>query len=662
MSEDVCESCGAANPQGTQFCRACDAYLGWDTGATTIGGHPAVATVPDTVDTVETAEAVAPLPASHQGETATAVRAAPADARAPEVHAATTEVTLVPEQPGTVTARVSNRSSVVDGVLVEVEESPDWLDVSPAPLRLMPGDEGTLEVALRIRDGALVPAQRLTVQLHVCSESAPDRRVPVAVTLTVAPHGPPATLDVQPRLLRLTDEARARFVVRIDNRRANYPQGFELSGGDPEGVVRFGFVPRVVQVPAGQLVEVRGHFMAPAPAPGQDATRQLTVTAANDGGESVATLTLVQHTSPEPEVVPVGVRLSPRELRVTNAVAADFEVHVDNRGGREAVELALGGRDPARSLVITLAPQRLLAPPGQVTVARGHVQLTEAVPRGRTVVRPFTVVAGDGASEHEAPGSLEVTMTPSPITTAQLQVTPRHLTRADTRHGSFAVLVDNTAGQQPLSVRLTAVDSHGTARVGFTPPVVSAPPGGVGQARMTVQAPPPPGGESVTRDLEITADDGEGRLLAHAAFTQTASDRRPLLRTLLVLGGAALVLLGTLLPWNLLTTADGSTIVATAPVQALGDLRNVSETAAVHLVAAATRVLLVVLAVAMAFGVTGKGSLTRKTALLVVLLSVAYVIAAIVVRGATFRLDGGLLLLWTGAVAGYVGGVLARPA
>ncbi|MBD8063041.1 hypothetical protein [Oceanitalea stevensii] len=659
MSEDVCESCGAANPQGTQFCRACDTYLGWDTGATTIGGHPAVATVPDTIDTVETAEAVAP---ASQGETATAVRTAPADARAPEVHAVTTEVTLVPEQPGTVTARVSNRSSVVDGVVVEAEETPDWLEVSLAPLRLMPGDEGTLDVGLRIRDGALVPAQRLTVHLHVCSESAPDQRVPVAVTVTVAPYGPPATLDVQPRLLRLTDEARARFAVRIDNRRANFPQSFELSGADPEGVVRFGFVPRVVQVPAGQLVEVRGHFMAPAPAPGQDATRQLTVTAANDGGEFTATFTLVQHTSPEPEVVPVGVSLSTRELRVTNAVAADFEVHVDNRGGREAVELALGGRDPARALVITLAPQRLLVPAGQVAVARGHVQLTEVVPRGRTVVRPFSVVAGDGVTEHEAPGSLEVTMTPSPITTAELHVTPRHLTRADTRHGTFAVAVDNTAGQGPLAVRLGAVDSHGTARVTFTPPVVTAPPGGVGQARMTVDAPLPQGGESVTRELEVSADDGEGRLLAQAAFTQTSSDRRPLLRTLLVLGGAAFVLLGSLLPWNLLTSADGLTIVGTAPLAALGDVADISPDEGTHLVAAAARVLLAVLAVAMAFGVTGKGSLTRKTALLVVLLSVAYVIAAITVRGAVLTLSLGLLLVWAGAVAGYIGGVLARPA
>lgn len=656
MSEDVCESCGTANPQGTAFCRACDAYLGWDTGATTIGGHPAVATVPETVATA--AAGTAPL----EGEGATAVRVTTADARAPEVHAATTEVTLVPEQPATVTARVANRSAVVDGVVVVAEETPEWLEVSPAPLRLMPGDEGTLEVVLRIRDGALVPAQRLTVALHVCSESAPDRRAPVPVTLTVAPHGPPATLDVQPRLLRLTDEARARFVVRLDNRRANYPQSFELSGGDPEGVVRFGFVPRVVQVPAGRLVEVRGHFMAPAPAPGQDATRQLTVTATNDGGESSATLTLVQHTSPEPEAVPVAVSLWPRELRVTNAVAADFEVHVDNRGGREPVELALGGRDPARALVVTVAPQRLLVPPGQVAVARGQVRLAELVARGRTVVRPFSVVAADGVTEHEAPGSLEVTMTPSPITTAQLQVTPRHLTRTDTRLGSFAVVVDNTSGQEPLEVRLGAVDSHGTARVTFTPPVVSAPPGGVGQARMTVDAPPPPGGESVTRELEVTAADGEGRLLAQAAFTQTTSDRRPLLRTLLVLGGAAFVLLGTLLPWNLLTTADGLTIVATAPLGALGEVPNVSEDAVVHLVAAAARVLLAVLAVAMAFGVTGSGSLTRKTALLVVLLSVAYVVAAVVVRGAGLELGGGLLLVWVGAVAGYVGGVLARSA
>ncbi|WP_152193174.1 hypothetical protein [Georgenia satyanarayanai] len=657
--EDVCESCGAANPQGTAFCRACDAYLGWDTGATTIGGHPADATVPETVEAVAT---TAPGPAPGPAEGTTAVRTTTADARAPEVHSATADVTLVPEQAATVTARVSNRSSVVDGVVVEAEEPPDWLDVSPAPLRLMPGDEGTLEVVLRIRDGAHVPAQRLTVLLHVGAESAPDLHVPVPVTLTVAPHGPPATLDVQPRLLRLTDEARARFVVRIDNRRANYPQSFELSGTDPEGVVRFGFVPRVVQVPAGRLVEVRGHFMAPTPAPGQDATRQLTVSATNDGGEATATLTLVQHTSPEPEAVPVGVSLAPRELRVTNAFAAEFEVHVDNRRGRQVVDLALGGRDPARALVVSLVPQQLRVPPGEVAVARGHVRLTEAVPRGRTVVRPFSVVAGDGVTEHEAPGSLEVTTTPSPITTAGLEVTPRHLTRTDTRRGSFAVAVDNTAGQEPLAVRLTAVDSHGTAHVTFTPPVVTAPPGGVGQARMSVDAPPPPGGESVTRDLEVTASDGEGRLLAQAAFTQVASDRRPLLRTLLVLGGAALVLLGTLLPWDLLTTADGLTIVGTAPLDALGEVPNVSEDAVVHLVAAAARVLLVLLAVAMAFGVTGKGSLTRKSALLVVVLSVAYVIAAVVVRGAVLTLAPGLLLVWAGAVAGYVGGVLARPA
>lgn len=657
--EDVCESCGAANPQGAAFCRACDVYLGWDTGATTIGGHPAVATVPEPAEAVATTD---PVPVPGPAEGTTAVRTPLADARAPEVRAATTDVTVVPDQPATVTARVSNRSSVVDGVVVGAEGAPEWLEVSPAPLRLMPGDEGTLEVALRIRDGAHVPAQRVAVLLHVGAESAPELSEPVPVTLTVAPHGPPATLDVQPRLLRLTDEARARFVVRIDNRRANYPQSFELSGGDPEGVVRFGFVPRVVQVPAGRLVEVRGHFMAPSPPPGQDATRQLTVMAANDGGESSATLTLVQHTSPEPEAVPVVVSLSPRELRLTDAVAADFEVLADNRGGREAVELTLTGRDPARALVVSLAPQRLHVPPGQVAVARGHVRLTEVVPRGRTVVRPFTVLAGDGVTEHEAPGSLEVTTTPSPITTAELQVTPRHLTRADTRRGSFTVVVDNTAGQTPLAVRLGAVDSHGTARVTFLPEVVTVPPGGRGQARMTVDAPPPPGGESVTLDLEVTADDGEGRLLAQASFTQTTSDRRPLLRTLLVLGGAALVLLGTLLPWNLLTTADGLTIVATAPVGALGDVPNVPEDAVVHLVAAAARALLALLAVAMAFGVTGKGSLTRKTALLVVLLSVAYVVAAITVRGAVLELGGGLLLVWAGAVAGYAGGVLARPA
>lgn len=698
MREDVCERCGTANPQGTQFCRACDAYLGWDRGATTIGGHPVAATVPEPVEAVATEVSLPPLRAAEQQDgvrlTAADVTAAttvggsaapspttsapagtgpepvvpdpptPRVVEVPSVQPAAAEATLTPGVPVTVPLRVFNGSSVVDGFVVQPADVPGWLSVRHPPVRLMPRDEGVLELVVELQEGVLVFAQRLAARFLVTSESDPTKSTEVALTITVPPHGPAASLDVQPRLLRLTDQSRDRFVVRIDNRQANYAQTFELTGSDPEGVVRFGFLPNVVQAPPGQLVEVRAHFVAPAPAPGRELTRQLTVTASNDEGESSAGLTLVQHTSPEPEDVRVVLRLTPRELRVTNAVAADFEVHVDNRGGHRDVELSLGGSDPARALTVAVSPSRLVAPPGQVTVARGRVQLVEEVPRGQTVVRPFSVVASDGVTDVEAPGSLEVTVTASPLSTADLRVAPRQLTLADTRRGTFDVVVDNTQGREPLTVWLSAADSHGMAAFTFAPPSLTVPPRGTARSRMVVDSPRPPGGESVTRELEVSASDGDGRLLAQASFTQVSSDRQPLLRVLLVLTGAALVVLGTLLPWNLLFFEGGLAVMGRFPlgavVDAVGNQGALGDSEIIAIVAATVRPVLLVLAAAMAFGLTGSGSLTRKAAFLVAVVSVVYVVAALTATTAVFTLSAGLLAVWTGAVLGYVGGVLAR--
>lgn len=666
MVEDVCEACGASNAKDAQFCRSCDAYLGWDTGSTTVGGHPVTATVPETVGAVATEDSLEPHRAAGarpaveltSSEVTSGVPAVvepgPRVVAVPDVEPRSTEVVLSPGSPVGVQLRAYNASTVVDGFVVEPDGAPGWLELSHAPLRLMPREDGVLDLALGLREGVLVFAQRLAVRLMVSSETDPTRTTEVTLWVTVPPLGPPATLSVEPQLLRLTDRSREKFAIRLDNRGANFPQSFTLSGSDPEGVVRFGFVPSVVQVPAGQVVEVRAHFMAPAAEPGQELSRQLTVTAVNDQGEASATLTVVQHAAPEAQHVPVTVWLSPRELRVRDAVAADFEVHVDNRGGARDAELSLGGRDPARTLTIALHPERLVAPQGQVAVARGRVQLTQPPPRGETATCPFTVVATDGVTDVEAAGLLKVTISPAPLTTAELRVTPQHLTRTDDRDGAFEVVVDNTRGREAMTVRLSGTDSHGTARFAFAPPSLTVPARATGRSRMTVDNARPPSGESTSRELEVTASDGAGRIIAGATFTQVSSDRGSLLRILLVLGGAALVLIGLLLPWDLLSSSDGLSLV-TSVVEGR-DLDSEE-----RLAAAGVRVLLAVLVVAMLFGLTGKaGSLTRKSAFLIVLVSVAYVVAAVTVLGAVFILSAGLLAVWAGAVMGYVGGVLAR--
>lgn len=654
MAEYVCEQCGAVNPQSSQFCRSCDAYLGWDAGATTIGGQPVTGTVPETVTAVPTEDA-APSVDPHLAPAGVqlATDPTPHTVEVPDVRTDTTDVTLTPGAPVTARLRVYNASSVVDGFVVEAGAAPAWLDLTHEPLRLMPREEGDLALVLALREGPMVVAQRLSVVLRVSSEADPTAAGEVTLWVTVPPLGPQATLSVEPRLLRLEDQARERFVVRLDNRHANYPQSFTLSGSDPEGVVRFGFVPSVVQVPAGQVVEVRGHFMAPPVRPGQGLSRELTVTAGNDQGQLSTALTVVQYASPEPEDRPVTVRLAPREMRVTNAAGANFEVHVDNRGGHREVELTLAGRDPARAVTVTVHPERLVASPGQVAVARGQVRTTRHVPRGETATYPFTVVATDGVTDLEAPGLLEVTVTPAPIETAELRLMPRHLTLTDDRRGAFEAVVDNTRGTEPLSVGLSAVDSHGTARFSFAPPSLTVPAGHAARSRMTVENPLPPRGEEASRDVEVTASDGEGRVVAAATLTQVATDRRSRTRTLLVLAGAALVLLGLLLPWDLLTRADG--------LELLEVLLQGGQTSEARIAAAAIRALLSLLVLAMLFGLTGKaGSLTRKSAFLIVLASIGYVVAAVVVQGVTFSLSLGLLAVWVGAVLGYAGGVLAR--
>lgn len=672
MAQHVCEQCGAPNTPAAQFCQACDAYLGWDKGATTIGGLPFTGTVPRMVEAVTTevslpplraaggpAGATGPAVATVAGSTGPAgageapVTAGPGVVEAPRARLTTTEVTLDGAAPVTAAIELFNASSVVDGFVVEPTEAPGWLVVGHEPVRLMPGQEGTLELTLQMRGDVLVFAQRFPLRLVVSSEADPAQRTQVRLAVTVPAVGPPATLDVEPRLLRLTDSSRAKFSVLVDNRAANFPQTFHLAGSDPEGVVQFGFLPSVVQAPAGQVVEVRGHFVAPPPPAGREATRQLSITGSNDEGQVSTVLTVVQLTSPEPEDAPVAVRLSPGQLRVTNTDTADFEVHVDNRAGHRDATLSLDGRDPARLMTFSLVPQRVLAPAGQVTVVRGRLR-TAPVPRGQTVTRTFTVVATDGVTDVEAPGVLEVTTTPAPLTTAELAVTPRSLTRADDRRGTFAVAVDNRRGREPLPVWLSGADEHGMARFTFEPASFTVPAGGVTRSRMTVDCPRPPSGETVARELEVVASDGEGRLAAAATFTQVSSDRRPLLRTLLVLCGALLVVLGAMLPWFLPFDEDGLTLVRAATQ--ITDITTGEMLAA----AAGVRVLLGLAALLMVFGLTGQaGSLTRKSAILAVLLSVGYVVAAVSL-GQEFRLSAGLAAVWLGAVLAYVGGVLAR--
>ncbi|TDE90419.1 hypothetical protein EXU48_18395 [Occultella glacieicola] len=687
MSEHVCENCGARNAPTAQFCHSCDDYLGWDRGTGTLGGEPLAGTTGHAVDTVVTQVSLPPLGDPHPTAVPPGVGTAPGStahsggsARPPSAGARTDGAVHVPDpviEPATVrpeslavtivgpeataTLTVFNTSTVVDGYLVEAESTPPWLTLGHDEVNLLPQQSGELVLRLTTRPGVLVFAQRLHLRLAVRSRADPTRTTPVDLALTVPPAGPPATLATRPTLVRLKDATRGAFMLQLDNRRANYPQTFRLSGSDPESVVRFAFSPELVQVPPGQLVEAEAQFRAPAPEPGRELNRQLTITATNDSGPITAVVGLTQVTTPAPVDAPITMRLEPSRLTIVNATTAEFAVRIDNRGGHRAVGLVLGGRDPANQLAFSLVPQRVNALPGQVTTVTGRVQ-TGPIGRGEAVSRPFTIVASDGVRDIEAPGVLEVSASPAPLTSAALRIRPRNLTRADDRQGTFVLEVDNTRGQEHLQVRLAGSDAHGMTGFVFDPPAISVPPHAVGTVRLRVDSPRPPMGETVTRELQISASDGAGSIGVEAAFTQVSSDRRPLVKNLLVLLGTAFVIVGALLPWGTLNLDPSLSGLDQINLV----VRNLDQALPLILVVeAGLRVLLALLALVMAFGLNGRsGGTIRRTALLILLLSVGYVITLatgqVDALGGLSGLAPGIFAVWLGALLGYIGGVLAR--
>jgi hypothetical protein len=131
-------------------------------------------------------------------------------------------------------------------------------------------------------------------------------------------------------------------------------------------------------------------------------------------------------------------------------------------------------------------------------------------------------------------------------------------------------------------------------------------------------------------------------------LTQTSPDRRPVAKRWFVVLGALLAMFGAVLPW-LGQMIDPDSVVAVATSAAEGDEAAIPAAATI-----ASTVLVVLLAIAMLFGLsssTGRG--IRIAAVLMILFAVA--------AGVAGTPGTGLLLVGIGAILGFIGGVFARP-
>ena len=224
--------------------------------------------------------------------------------------------------------------------------------------------------------------------------------------LQVASASPMTTLGVrlEPAIVRVQDADSATVQVMIDNRKGQSGVRIVLGGSDPERAIRFTFSPPVVDVAAGQVQVVTLRLDSWRPPPGQEATRQLTVTASDGRATVEGSGSLVQASS-RAAIELLGVRLDPSVLRLSNRSEGRLAAVVDNRNGAQPIRVSLRGDDPENIVRFAFTPAVLDVPPGRVASAAVRVRAPRP-PGGAVVTRPFLIMATDGRSEAQASGSV----------------------------------------------------------------------------------------------------------------------------------------------------------------------------------------------------------------------------------------------------------------
>jgi hypothetical protein len=336
MTEHRCEQCGAANAADAQFCAKCDFYLGWDTGGGSLDGAPLTASVPVVRETHSQEFPVVSLSPDRPRRPdplPTRRTSATRQAMAPKMTLDTPEVEVDPNEGGTFDIRIHNRSSIVDGYTVTAPNAPPWLEIIHPEIRLLTDQEEVTTVSLKIRPQYRVFVQRLRLRVQSCSVEDPSKRAEAELVVVVPRVGGLVTIGAEPQVVRLRDQTTGHFKLRLNNTESNYPQRYALTGSDPEGVVRFGFRPHIVEVPPLRVHVVEVRFDVPALEPGQHVNRTLTITAASDEGRVETIVNVVQERSQAPPDSPVRLRLEPSVSRTRDQAAAEISVIVDNRRG-----------------------------------------------------------------------------------------------------------------------------------------------------------------------------------------------------------------------------------------------------------------------------------------------------------------------------------------
>jgi len=225
---------------------------------------------------------------------------------------------------------------------------------------------------------------------------------------------------IEPSIVRINDADTATVQVTLDNQRGRSGLRILLDGHDPEGAVQFTFSPPVVDLGAGQVTAVFLRLSCSRPPPGQELTRQFTVTA-NDGTATMDGSGSLVQVSSRAAIELLTVHVNPNVLRLKNRRRGYVRAVLDNRDGAQGLRVTMRGDDPEKVMRFVFTADTLEVPPGQMRTTKVDITVPHA-PSGQKVTRPFNIVASDGRWEAQGHGTLvQSTANRRPLTRALLK-------------------------------------------------------------------------------------------------------------------------------------------------------------------------------------------------------------------------------------------------
>jgi hypothetical protein len=311
-------------------------------------------------------------------------------------------ITLTPErvtvtaggEEAQVIAVIHNQPSVIDSYSLDIPElDPTWYTLPMRTVALFPGEQKTLNIAMRAPGNADTLAGRYDYTLRARSAAVSNRVSQAAGVLFVA-----VAEALEVRLKRdLIRGQEGLFDMTVTNR-SKSAQSVVLAATDREGLVEYTFNPANPQLPPGGsvAVELRAKLL-----PGQNFRDEhtfpfmITATSADEREKS----------RPVPGqfiYVPGQVRLELLPARV-KGLEGRFNLNISNPGiNTSALACELGGKDQEDLLDIQFQQRTLTLQPGTSVIMPVTVRIRNGIkPELRSY--PFQVSVRQGGAGPQAP-------------------------------------------------------------------------------------------------------------------------------------------------------------------------------------------------------------------------------------------------------------------